>query len=53
MFHMKFAPIFHEPDFLLREELRDLENYYAVLMAIATGCTNTRDMSGISSVILC
>ncbi len=31
------APLFREPEFLLREELRDVESYYAVLWAIAGG----------------
>jgi AAA+ ATPase superfamily predicted ATPase len=35
----EFAPLFREPDFLLREELRDIQNYYAVLMAVAQGFT--------------
>ena len=33
----EFGPLFREPDFLLREELRDVENYYAVLTAVAAG----------------
>jgi AAA+ ATPase superfamily predicted ATPase len=33
----EFSPLFREPDFLLREELRDIQNYYAVLMAVAQG----------------
>jgi AAA+ ATPase superfamily predicted ATPase len=35
----EFSPLFREPDFLLREELRDVQNYYAILMAIAQGFT--------------
>jgi len=31
------APLFHEPDFLLREELRELENYFSVLNVLARG----------------
>ncbi len=31
------APLYGEPDFLLREELRDLRNYHAVLFAVASG----------------
>ena len=31
------APLAREPDFLLREELRDLAPYHAVLMALAQG----------------
>ncbi|NJL27683.1 MAG: ATP-binding protein [Thermoanaerobaculia bacterium] len=34
------AALFREPDFLLREELREVENYYAVLLAVATGKTS-------------
>jgi len=33
----EFATLYREPDFLLREELRDIENYYGILLAIATG----------------
>ena len=33
----EFAPLYREPDFLLREELRDVENYYAILLSIAAG----------------
>jgi len=33
----EFGPFFSEPDFLLREELRDVENQYAVLAAVASG----------------
>jgi AAA+ ATPase superfamily predicted ATPase len=31
------SPLFREPDFLLREELREVESYYAVLLALAAG----------------
>lgn len=33
----EFAPLFREPEFLLREELREVETYNAVLMALAGG----------------
>ena len=33
----EFAPLFHEPAFLLREELREVAPYHAVLFAIASG----------------
>jgi hypothetical protein len=37
----EFGPLFREPDFLVREELREVEKYYAILMAIAAGfCKN-------------
>lgn len=38
----EFAPMFREPEFLLREELRGVENYFAVLMAIAGGSVNNQ-----------
>jgi len=41
----EFGPMFREPEFLLREELRDVENYYAVLTAIAGGHTNNRSIA--------
>jgi len=41
----QYAPLFQEPDFLLREELRELENYYAILLAIAQGTTAHTDIS--------
>jgi len=33
----EFSPLHREPEFLLREELREVENYYAVLRAVASG----------------
>lgn len=38
----EFAPLFSEPDFLLREELREVESYYAILMALAAGARTSR-----------
>jgi hypothetical protein len=35
----EFSPLYREPEFLLREELRDVEKYHAVLVAIAEGHT--------------
>jgi uncharacterized protein len=32
-----FAPLFREADFLLREELREVQNYHAILVALAEG----------------
>jgi len=31
----EYAPLYNEADFLLREELRDLANYHAILIALA------------------
>lgn len=38
----EFAPLFHEPTFLLREELREVAPYHAVLFAIASGQRTAR-----------
>jgi AAA+ ATPase superfamily predicted ATPase len=35
----EFSPLFREPEFLLREELRELANYYAILRELADGQT--------------
>ena len=41
-----FAPLSREPEFLLREELRDVATFYAVLMAIAGGAGSPREIAG-------
>jgi AAA+ ATPase superfamily predicted ATPase len=41
----EFAPLFREPEFLLREELREVASYHAVLSAIATGETTIRGIA--------
>jgi AAA+ ATPase superfamily predicted ATPase len=46
----EFAPMFREPEFLLREELRGVENYHAVLHAIATHQTTTRTIAQASGL---
>ena len=33
----EFAPLYREPDFLLREELREVANYYGILTALSSG----------------
>ncbi|MCP4664692.1 MAG: ATP-binding protein [bacterium] len=42
------AVLFREPDFLLREELREVEKYYAVLLAVAGGHTTGPDVARVS-----
>jgi len=44
------AALHHEPDFLLREELREVESYYAVLLAIAGGQTTVREIASTSGI---
>ena len=41
----EFAPLFHEPTFLLREELREVAPYHATLFAIASGKTSVGDIA--------
>ena len=40
-----FGPLFREPEFLLREELRDVGTFHAVLMGIAGGAHSPRDIA--------
>lgn len=44
------APLRHEPEFLLREELREVESYYAVLLAIASGRATPREISQVTGI---
>ncbi|MEK8024262.1 MAG: ATP-binding protein [Candidatus Hydrogenedentota bacterium] len=46
----EFAPLFREPDFLLREELRDLEKYYAILMTLSSGSRPSRDIAAAAGI---
>ncbi|MEX1365961.1 MAG: ATP-binding protein, partial [Nannocystaceae bacterium] len=46
----EFSPLFREPEFLLREELREVDNYYAVLRAIAAGSHRTAEIATVSQV---
>ncbi len=46
----EFAPLYREPDFLLREELREVESYYALLLALASGAGTNRELAKISGV---
>lgn len=39
------APLFREPEFLLREELRDLANYQAILMALSSGSARAAEIA--------
>jgi len=46
----QFSPMFYEPDFLLREELKEVELYHAVLMALAEGRTTSSTIAQFSGV---
>ncbi len=39
------APLYQEPEFLLREELRDLEKYYAILLAVSSGSASHQEIA--------
>ena len=41
----EFAPLFHEPAFLLREELREVAPYHAILFALAGGAGTTAEVA--------
>jgi len=41
----EFAPLAREPEFLLREELRDVATFHGVLMAIAGGAGSPKDIA--------
>ncbi|MDE0224058.1 MAG: ATP-binding protein [Gammaproteobacteria bacterium] len=41
----EFVPLFHEPTFLLREELREVAPYHAILFAIASGARTVRTIA--------
>ena len=46
----EFAPMHREPDFLLREELRDVDRYYSILLAIAGGRTTNRGIAAFTGL---
>jgi AAA+ ATPase superfamily predicted ATPase len=41
----EYAVLHREGDFLLREELREVESYYAILLAVAAGHTGSQDIA--------
>jgi AAA+ ATPase superfamily predicted ATPase len=46
----EYAPLFREPAFLLGEELRELESYYGILLALASGSSTGADIARISGL---
>ncbi|HVE81987.1 MAG TPA: ATP-binding protein [Myxococcales bacterium] len=46
----EYSPLFREPEFLLREELREVERYHAVLLAIASGQKAVREIARSSTL---
>jgi AAA+ ATPase superfamily predicted ATPase len=45
-----FAPLYREAEFLIREELREVERYQAVLMSLATGSLRAVDIAERSGI---
>ncbi len=41
----EFSPLYREPDFLLREELRELQNYHAILTSLARGTLPMKELA--------
>lgn len=41
----EFAPLYREPEFLLREELREVQNYFGILVLLATGSLPTAELA--------
>ena len=46
----EFAPLFHEPAFLLREELREVAPYHGILFALAQGASTTVGIASASAL---
>lgn len=46
----EFAALYREPEFLLREELRELEKYHAILLAVSTGGRSIREIARLAEV---
>ncbi|MBK8259351.1 MAG: ATP-binding protein [Polyangiaceae bacterium] len=44
------GPLYYEPEFLLREELREVESYYAVLLAMAMGARTAAEIAKQSGI---
>jgi len=41
----EYAPLYREPDFLLREELRELRSYHAILTTLAVGSLPAKEIA--------
>lgn len=46
----EFAPLFHEPAFLLREELREIAPYQAILFAVASGNSTVKQIGAATAL---
>ncbi len=41
----EFAPLYREVDFLLREEFREIENYYSILLCLSAGAATNKKIA--------
>jgi len=46
----EFAALHREVDFLLREELKELSKYHAILTALATGSKSSQEMANLTGI---
>lgn len=46
----EFSPLSREPEFLLREELREVDAYYAVLRALAVGSHTSTEIAALTGL---
>ncbi|GDY19428.1 ATPase AAA [Verrucomicrobiota bacterium] len=46
----ELGPLFREPEFLLREELREVANYHSILRALAAGQVTNAGLSGATGI---
>lgn len=46
----EFSPLSREPEFLLREELREVDSYYAVLRALAAGSHTSAEIAALTGL---
>ncbi|MCK5228753.1 MAG: ATP-binding protein [Desulfobulbaceae bacterium] len=46
----EFSALAREPEFLLREELKELKKYFGILTALSTGAVTNREMAKITGI---
>lgn len=46
----EFSALAREPEFLLREELKELKKYFGILMALSSGAVTNREMARITDI---
>ena len=49
-FLSEFSALAREPEFLLREELKELKKYFGILTALSTGAVTNREMAKITGI---